>query len=90
VGRPRFRIAVRQVNLTTGTAGLQFSLGGNGGLYENPPTALALAALPGSPNSVVVATEIQDVYEGSIGIYDSGFCVAARRTAQSMACSTRC
>jgi len=64
--------AVRQVNLTTGTAGLQFSLGGNGGLYENPPTALALAALPGSPNSVVVATEIQDVYEGSIGIYDSG------------------
>ena len=64
--------AVRQVNLTTGTAGLQFSLGGNGGLYDSPLTALALAALPGAPNSVVVATEINDVYEGQLTIYDSG------------------
>jgi hypothetical protein len=64
--------AVRQVNLTTGTAGLQFSLGANGGVYDSPPTALALAALPGSPNSVVVATEVLDIYEGTIGIYDSG------------------
>ncbi len=64
--------AVRQVDLTTGQAGIQFPLGGNGGIYQNPATALALAALPGSPNSVVVATEIQDIYEGTIGIYDSG------------------
>ena len=58
--------AVRQVNLTTGTAGLQFSLGGNGGVYDSPRTALALAALPGAPNSVVVATG------GQVAIYDSG------------------
>jgi hypothetical protein len=64
--------AVRQVNLTTGTAGTQFSLGGNSGIYAAPQPALALAALPGAPNSVVVATEIQDVYEGTIGIYDNG------------------
>ena len=64
--------AVRQVNLITGTAGLQFSLGGNGGVYDSPLTALALAGLPGAPNSVVVATEINDVYEGQVAIYDSG------------------
>jgi hypothetical protein len=64
--------AVRQVNLTTGTAGLQFSLGGNGGVYDSPRTALALAALPGAPNSVIVATEIYNVYEGQVAIYDSG------------------
>jgi hypothetical protein len=59
--------AVRQVNLTTGTAGLQFSLGGNGGLYENPQTALALAVLPGTDNSIVVGTS-----GGSLAIWDSG------------------
>jgi trimeric autotransporter adhesin len=64
--------AVRQVNLATGTAGLQFSLGGNGGLYEYPPKALALAALPGSPNSVVVATQTSFTYEGTVAIFDSG------------------
>jgi hypothetical protein len=64
--------AVRQVNLTTGTAGLQFSLGGNGGLYEFPPDAFALAALPGSPNSVVVATQTPFTYEGTVAIFDSG------------------
>lgn len=72
--------AVRQVNLTTGTAGLQFSLGGNGGVYQNPPDALALAALPGSPNSVVVATQTPFTYEGTIAIFDSG---ALRGTATS-------
>jgi len=59
--------AVRQVNLTTGTAGLQFTLGGNNGLYEYPQTASALTALPGENNSVVVATS-----SGSLAIYDSG------------------
>jgi hypothetical protein len=64
--------AVRQVNLTTGTAGLQFSLGGSSQTYSNPATAFALAALPGSPNSVVVATQLSYIYEGVLGIYDSG------------------
>lgn len=64
--------AVREVNLTTGTAGLQFSMGGNGGVYQNPPKPLALAALPGSPNSVVVATQTPFTYEGTVAIFDSG------------------
>ncbi|WP_263366365.1 beta strand repeat-containing protein [Edaphobacter bradus] len=58
--------AVRQVNLTSNTAGLQFGLGGNSGIYANPLTALALAALPGSPNSVVVSLS------NSIAIFDNG------------------
>ena len=64
--------AVRQVNLTTATAGLQFSMGGNGGVYQNPPKPLALAALPGSPNSVVVATQTPFTYQGTVAIFDSG------------------
>jgi hypothetical protein len=65
--------AVRQVNLTTGSAGLQFTLGGNGGIYETPPTVLALAALPGAANSVVVAlNESAPASSPAIGIYDSG------------------
>lgn len=64
--------AVRQVDLSTGTAGTQFSLGGNGGMYQNPPKAYALAALPGSPNSVVVATQTPFTYEGTVAIFDSG------------------
>lgn len=64
--------AVRQVNLTTNTPGLQFSLGGNGGIYQNPATALALAALPGSPTSVVVATSNSNTYSGNIAIFDNG------------------
>jgi trimeric autotransporter adhesin len=62
--------AIRRVNLTTGTAGLQFSLGGNNGVYANPPKALALAALPGSPNSVVVSWPNDN--EGTVAIFDSG------------------
>jgi hypothetical protein len=65
--------AVRQVNLTTGTAGLQFTLSGNGGIYETPPTVLALAALPGAANSVVVALNGSAAASSpAIGIYDSG------------------
>jgi hypothetical protein len=61
--------AVRQVNLSTGTAGLQFSLGGEISYYyyATQPAAYALAALPGSPNSVVVATN-----GGELGLYDNG------------------
>lgn len=58
--------AVRQVDLTTGIAGLQFPLNGNAGTYANPLIALALAALPGSPNSVIVSTN------GNVAIFDNG------------------
>jgi hypothetical protein len=58
--------AVRKVDLTAGAAGLQFSLGGNNAIYATPPTALALAALPGATDSVVVATS------SKLAIYDSG------------------
>ena len=63
--------AVRQVNLTTGVAGLQFTLGGNGGVYQTPGTALALAALPGSPNSVVVSST-NEFSELNLNIFDNG------------------
>ena len=63
--------AVRQVNLTTSTAGLQFTLGGNTGIYASPVPALALAALPGSPNSVIVSTTT-DIQGLDLAIYDSG------------------
>jgi len=73
--------AVREVNLITGTAGLQFSLGGNGGVYENPPKALALAALPGSPNSVVVTWP--NSYQGNVAIFDSGVLRGSAASANS-------
>jgi trimeric autotransporter adhesin len=59
--------AVRQVDLTTGVAGLQFSLGSGGGIYGTPFIPEAVAALPGEPNSVAV-------YNSSavVTIYDSG------------------
>ncbi|MDE3105223.1 MAG: IPT/TIG domain-containing protein [Acidobacteriota bacterium] len=63
--------AVRQVNLTTNTAGMQFSLGGNAGVYATPPTALALAVLPGLPNSVVVSRDTA-FSQSSVAIFDSG------------------
>src|SRR5215469_4845685 len=59
--------AVRQVNLTTGQAGAQFSLGGGPGVYNPPFTAAALAVLPGEPNSVAVFST-----SGIVTIYDSG------------------
>jgi hypothetical protein len=62
--------AVRKVDLTTGTAGLQFGYGGNGGIYQAPGAVTALLALPGSDNSVVVSTNGN--YATAIGIYDNG------------------
>ena len=59
--------AVRQVDLTTSTAGVQFSLGGGPGVYNPPFTAAALAAVPGQPNSVAVYGT-----NGVVTIYDSG------------------
>ena len=64
--------AVRQVNLTTGTAGLQFPIGSPG---SSTYTVAALAAIPGSPDSVVVSTEYDGYTEptgGFLTIYDSG------------------
>jgi trimeric autotransporter adhesin len=62
--------AVRKVDLTAGTAGLQFSTGGS-----SDDTVAALAALPGATDSVVVSTYYGGYTEPtavSLAIYDSG------------------
>ena len=59
--------AVRQVNIATATAGVQFSLGGGPGVYNAPYTASSMAAVPGQPNSVAVYAT-----NGVVTIYDSG------------------
>jgi hypothetical protein len=65
--------SVAQVNLTQAKVVNQFSLGGGQGMYNPPMTALYLAAVPGSPNSVAVATQAGFSGTGSgITIYDSG------------------
>lgn len=63
--------AVRKVDLTANAAGLQFSLATACGYCSSPPTALALAALPGATDSVVVslANAYSDV---TISLFDSG------------------
>lgn len=58
--------AVAQVSLAHGEVVRQFHLGGGPGLYDPPYTALALAAVPGEPNSVAVSSN-----EGVV-LYDSG------------------
>ncbi len=67
--------AVRQVNLTTGTTSIQFSLGGGPGVYNPPYTAQALAVLPGQPNSVAVYGN-----NGVVTIFDSGVARAKTST----------
>ncbi len=59
--------AFRQVNLTTGTAGVQVSLGGGSGIYNPPYTAISLAAVPGQPNSVALYAS-----SNVVTIYDAG------------------
>lgn len=59
--------AVRQVDLTSGTASEQFSLGGGPGLYNPPYTAVSLAVLPGQPNAVAVYAT-----NGVVTVFDSG------------------
>ncbi len=76
--------AVRKVNLSAGTAGLQFSLGGNTGVYAAPPTVYALAALPGATDSVVVANSGSS-YNSALAIYDSGVPRGAASTTASFA-----
>jgi hypothetical protein len=63
--------AVRKVDLTTGTVGPQFSLGGNTGIYATPPTIYSLVALPGATDSVVVGTT-SNYSSPSLAIFDSG------------------
>ena len=64
--------AVAQVDLTSGTVVNQFSLGGGPGIYNPPSTAISLAALPGSPNSVAVAGTGGVGNGAGVTIYDSG------------------
>lgn len=58
--------AVRQVNLATATAGVQFSLG-PATVVGTPTTVEAIAALPGEPNSVAVFDN-----DATVTIFDSG------------------
>ncbi len=69
--------AVRQVDLTAGKAGVQFSLGGGPGVYNPPYTAVSLAALPGQPNSVAVYGT-----NGVVTIFDAG--VARAKTSSGL------
>ena len=65
--------AVREVNLTTSTAGMQFPLADNSGVYDYPPVVHALAILPGFSNSIVASVATNNgLYEDSLVIYDSG------------------
>ncbi len=65
--------AVRQVNLATGTAGLQFPLPADMP-FQGPGLVASMAAIPGQPNSVAVMTYFPS--DGPTGIqlaiYDSG------------------
>lgn len=63
--------AVRKVDLTANTAGLQFNLV-PGSAGSSPGTAAALAALPGATDSVVVSSSANGYYSINIAIYDGG------------------
>lgn len=69
--------AVRQIDLTTSTAGVQFGLGGGPGVYNAPYIASGLAAVPGQPNSVAVYAS-----NGVVTIYDAG--VARPKTSSGL------
>ena len=65
--------AVRRIDLTTGTAGMQFSLGGNTGLYAFPPIVHAIAVLPGTKDSIVVSyMNNYYLYDDEVVIFDNG------------------
>jgi uncharacterized repeat protein (TIGR01451 family) len=69
--------AVREVDLTTQTAGVQFSLGGGVTSYS-PPSTAALAVVPGQDDSVAVALTNAGYPSPYLAVYDSG--VARPRT----------
>ena len=74
--------AIRQVNLTTATAGMQFPLvvAGLATNYGSPQVvAESLAALPGQPNSVAVYDN-----NGVVTVYDSGVARAKTSTGLSV------
>jgi len=64
--------AVAQIDLAQGKIVNQFSLGGGPGVYNAPYTAAYMAALPGLPNSVAVATTGQYGNGAYVTIFDSG------------------
>jgi hypothetical protein len=65
--------AIRRVNLTTGVAGMQFSLGDNVGTYDFPPFVHAIAVVPGTNDSIVASvTTNNGLYEDLLTIFDSG------------------
>ena len=64
--------AVAQINLVQGNIVNQFSLGGGPGIYNAPYTAAYVAAVPGLPNSVAVATTGEYGNGSAVAIFDSG------------------
>jgi trimeric autotransporter adhesin len=71
--------AVAQVDLAQGKVVNQFSLGGGPGVYNAPYTASYLSAVPGSPNSVAVATTGY-INGNGVTIFDSGVARAGSST----------
>jgi hypothetical protein len=63
--------AVAQINLSQGKVVNQFGIGGGPGIYNPPYTAAYLAAVPGLPNSVAVAT-LGYISGSGVTIFDSG------------------
>jgi uncharacterized repeat protein (TIGR01451 family) len=78
---------VREVNLQTQTAGLQFGLGGGTGLYNPPSNAQTLAVMPGHPNTVAVAAPGTGAYTSQVTIYDSGVARANAANGAVQCCS---
>lgn len=64
--------AVAQVDLSQEKIVNQFSLGGGSGIYNAPYTAAYMAAVPGLPNSVAVATTGEYNNGADVTIFDSG------------------
>jgi hypothetical protein len=73
--------SVAQVDLTKGAIVNEFPLGGGQGVYNPPSTAAYLAAVPGYPNSVAVASTGGLGNGAGVTIYDSG--VARSRPASN-------
>ena len=80
--------AIRRVNLTTGVAGMQFSLGDNVGTYDYPPFVHAIAVLSGTTDSIVASvTTNNGLYEDLLTIFDSGVARPNTISANATTCS---
>jgi sugar lactone lactonase YvrE len=64
--------AVRKVDLVSRTAGLQFSLPNPASSSDFALKAIALAAVPGQTNSVIVSAGTGQPFGALLAIYDSG------------------